>query len=135
MGTMRFAHFGIAVSDMQKAIVLHESLFGQRVLSGPVDDPVSKVTVCFLASSEGDEFVVELVAPLTADSPIRKILTTGGGAYHTCYEVDDLDTSLREARSLGCILLGQPLSAVAFGGRRIAWFYTPLRQLVEILEK
>jgi methylmalonyl-CoA/ethylmalonyl-CoA epimerase len=37
-------------------------------------------------------------------------------------------------KSKRCLLLGDPVPAVAFGGRRIAWLYTPTRQLVELLE-
>jgi hypothetical protein len=32
------------------------------------------------------------------------------------------------------MLLGEPVPAVAFGGRRIAWFYTRTHQLFELVE-
>jgi methylmalonyl-CoA/ethylmalonyl-CoA epimerase len=33
-----------------------------------------------------------------------------------------------------CIVVAKPVPAVAFQGRRIAWIYTPSRQLFEIVE-
>ncbi len=88
----------------------------------------------FLATTP-DETELELVAPLTEDSPIRSILLrSGGGSYHSCFETADLDGALEEARRRGCVMVGEPAPAVAFGGRRIAWIYSPTRQLFEILE-
>jgi methylmalonyl-CoA/ethylmalonyl-CoA epimerase len=57
------------------------------------------------------------------------------GAYHICCEVDDLDSTVRELRSRGCLIVREPAAAVAFEGRRIAWFYTPTRQLMELVER
>jgi methylmalonyl-CoA/ethylmalonyl-CoA epimerase len=31
-------------------------------------------------------------------------------------------------------MVSDPMPAVAFGGRRIAWLYTPTRQLLELVE-
>ena len=33
------------------------------------------------------------------------------------------------------VLISPPAPAVAFDGRRIAWVYTPTRQLIELLEE
>ena len=132
--TFRFHHLGVAVAALPAAIPVYEDLFGYRLLSGPFEDPIQKVAVCFLAKSADDPFCIELVAPLGDDSPIAGVLKKGGGAYHTCYECLDLDGELARMKSKRCLLLGDPVSAVAFGGRRIAWLYTPTRQLVALLE-
>ena len=98
-------------------------------------DPIQRVEVCLLKrTSAPDEPVLELVAPVGEDSPIEKVLERGGGAYHVCYEVEGLEEALREARAANCVLISGPEPAVAFGGRRIAWLYTPARLLVELLE-
>jgi len=135
VSAMRFSHLGVAVPDVGKALPSFREVFGYRVLSGPVDDPVNKVSVCFLGTDEPGEPVVELVAPLGEDSPVGRILSAGGGAYHMCYEVDDVEQTLAEVRSKGCVIISRPVPAVALEGRRIAWFYTPARQVVEIVER
>lgn len=78
---------------------------------------------------------IELVEPLDGVSPVRKLLEKGTAAYHVCYEVENLENILRVAADKGCVVVAQPAPAVAFGNRRIAWFYTPTRQLIEVLEK
>ena len=113
-----------------------EDLFGYTVTSGPYDDPLQKVTVNFLAQVQGQPPYVELITPLSSDSPINSMLNkSGGAAYHLCFETNDLEGALLHARKYGCLLVSPPKPAVAFDHRRIAWFYTPDRQLVELVEE
>lgn len=131
---MRFHHLGVAVPDIAKALPSYQELFGYRLLSGPFNDPIQKVAVCFLGGSSPGEPVIEFIASNAPDSPIRTILAQGGGAYHVCYEVEDIEAALRHAQGSKCLVVSQPVPAVAFGGRRIAWYYTPSRQLIELVE-
>jgi methylmalonyl-CoA/ethylmalonyl-CoA epimerase len=131
----RLHHVGVAVPKLDPAAQMLRSLFGYQVVSGPFDDPIQKVTVNFLRQQSEDAAEIELIAPLTEDSPIRSMLAKGSGAaYHLCFETTDLDGALEHAKSIGCILVSPPAPAVAFSGRRIAWFYTPTRQLFELVE-
>ncbi len=105
-------------------------------MSGPFDDPIQKVAVNFLTTSDHDAVEIELIAPLTEDSPIRAMLAKGGGgAYHLCFETNDLEAALNHARKNGCIIVSGPVPAVAFQNRRIAWIYTSSRQLFELVEE
>jgi methylmalonyl-CoA/ethylmalonyl-CoA epimerase len=131
----KLRHVGVAVKSLEPTTEALSSLFGYKVVSGPFDDPIQKVTVNFLAKSDQDVAEIELIAPLTEDSPITSILAKGGGAaYHLCFETSDLDQAIVHAKNNGCILLGQPAPATAFQGRRIAWIYTRSRQLFELVE-
>jgi len=129
---MKFHHMGVAVADLARAIAEYREVFGYELVSGPFDDPIQKVSVCFIFRE--NEPQIELIAPLGEASPIKRVLSSGGGAYHFCYEVVDLDLALIEIRAKKCLVISGPVPAVAFGNRRIAWFYTPARQLVELLE-
>ncbi len=131
----RLLHLGVAVRDIDKAVSAYKALLGYRVLSGPVHDELQHVTVCFVGTGAPLELSLELIEPGGAESPINKILARGGGAYHTCYEVDNIDEFLVTARSLGCVILARPVPAAAFQGRRIAWLYSPSGQLMEMLER
>ncbi len=131
---LKFNHLGVAVADLAAARKSYEELFGYRVLSGPFDDAAQQATVCFLGSGESGDVVIELIAPLGDDSHVARLLKKGGGAYHVCYEVDDIEQTLAEMRSKGCLIVREPVPAVAYAGRRIAWFLTPSRQLTELVE-
>jgi methylmalonyl-CoA/ethylmalonyl-CoA epimerase len=131
----KLLHVGVAVPALGPATEMLSNLFGYKVVSGPFDDPIQKVTVNFLAKSAGDVAEIELIAPLTEDSPIRSMLKKdGGGAYHLCFETSDMEGALTHARSNGCVVVSMPMPAVAFQGRRIAWIYTKSRQLFELVE-
>jgi methylmalonyl-CoA/ethylmalonyl-CoA epimerase len=129
-----FNHVGIAVADLAGALPIYQEIFGYLLMSGPFDDPIQNVSVCFLRDEPGGP-VIELVAPFGENSPIQKILKAGGGAYHLCYEAKDLDSMLLELSAKGCVTVSEPVPAVAFGGRRIAWLFTPVRQLLELVER
>ena len=131
----KLLHVGVAVSSLGPTTELLSNLFGYKVVSGPFDDPIQKVTVCFLAKTDEAGTEIELIAPTSEDSPIRSMLAKeGGGAYHLCFQTSDIDGALAHARKTGCIIVASPVPAVAFDGRRIAWIYTRSRQLFELVE-
>lgn len=132
--SLRFHHMGVAVPALDQAIRVYRDLFGYRLQSGPFEDPIQRVAVCFLERGEAIEPLLELIAPLAEESPIKSVLLKGGGAYHICFETCDLQKTLAEVTGKGCVIVSQPVPAVAFEGRRIAWFFTPTRQLVELVE-
>jgi methylmalonyl-CoA/ethylmalonyl-CoA epimerase len=125
----------VAVPSLGPATETLATLFGYRVVSGPFDDPIQKVSVNFLTTSDKDATEIELIAPLSEDSPITSMLAkNGGGAYHLCFETSDIDQALVHAKNNGCMIVSPAVPAVAFGGRRIAWIYTRSRQLFELVE-
>jgi len=133
--SLKLSHIGVAVSDLDRAVAAYRDIFGYVMLSGPFDDPIQRVSVCFLGTGEPKEIAIELVAPKGEASPVNTILAKGIGAYHSCYEVENIEDALAYVRTRGCILISNPVPAVAFAGRRIAWFYTPTRQLIEVVER
>jgi methylmalonyl-CoA/ethylmalonyl-CoA epimerase len=131
----KLRHVGVAVPSLGPATENLSTLFGYRVVSGPFDDPIQKVSVNFLTTSDKDAAEIELIAPLSEDSPITSMLAkSGGGAYHLCFETSDIEQALAHAKNNGCMIVSPPVPAVAFGGRRIAWIYTRSRQLFELVE-
>ena len=131
----KLRHVGVAVPKLGPTTDALEALFGYKVVSGPFDDPIQKVSVSFLAKSESDVAEIELIAPLSEDSPITSMLAKGvGAAYHLCFETSDIEQAVTHAQANGCIIVSPPVPAVAFNGRKIAWIYTRSRQLFELVE-
>jgi methylmalonyl-CoA/ethylmalonyl-CoA epimerase len=132
---LKLLHVGVAVPSLEPTTESLSKLFGYKVVSGPFDDPIQKVKVNFLSTSDSDVAEIELIAPLSDDSPIRSMLNkNGGGAYHLCFETNDIEAAVAHASANGCVVVSKPVPAVAFQGRRIAWIYTPARQLFEFVE-
>jgi methylmalonyl-CoA/ethylmalonyl-CoA epimerase len=131
----KLLHVGVAVPSLGPTTQTLSTLFGYREISGPFDDPIQKVSVNFLTSSDEDVTEIELIAPLTEDSPIKSMLAkNGGGAYHLCFETTDIDAALEHCKNNGCMIVSGAVPAVAFEGRRIAWIYTKSKQLFELVE-
>ena len=132
LAPFRLLHMGVAVHDLPSALAFYEQTLGFRLVRGPVDDPIQQVTVCILGAAGGAE--IELIAPSGDQSPVARYLAREVGAYHLCYEVPDIEQALRDVGGKGCLVVSPPVPATVFDGRRIAWFFTPTKQLIEILE-
>lgn len=117
----QFEHAGIAVRSIAKAAP------GARI----IEDRVQKVRIAF-ASINGLQ--VELLEPLGEDSPVLGTLTRGQHVYHLCYRVRDLQSAMASARKKGFTVLAQPVPTPAFSGRKIAWLFSPVLGLFELLE-
>jgi methylmalonyl-CoA/ethylmalonyl-CoA epimerase len=128
-----FHHVGIAVRDLSEAIPIYKTIFGYELVSGPFDDPIQNVSACFLSRGEGDT-LLEIVAPLGPNSPIHGTLKRGGGAYHICYRVADIEAGIRHLTDHDSVLLSGPVPAIAFEMRQIAWLMTEAYLLVELLQ-
>jgi methylmalonyl-CoA/ethylmalonyl-CoA epimerase len=133
MDEFLFHHVGVAVRSLRDAIPNYQNLFGYQLISGPFDDPIQNVSVCFL-SRGGTDTVLELVAPLGPNSPIRRTLKKGGGTYHVCYQVPNMQAAIAHLLNHGSMLLSGPVPAVAFEMREIAWLMTEGYLLVELLQ-
>lgn len=129
----RLHHVGIVVNDIRKTAQLYGRLLGLALVTDIVVDETQRVKVAFL--DVGNGVTLELVEPLTSDSPVAKFLNRGGGLHHLCYEVDDIDRAVEAASVQGAIVICKPVPATAFDGRRIAFVYAPDKSLVEFVEK
>jgi hypothetical protein len=115
-------HIGLAVHDI--AVVWPTA----RV----VIDPNQNVKVAFV-SLHGQN--IELIEPLSNDSPISQSLRKGGKLVHLCYSVDDIDSAIVHGTTRGYRCIGEPVQAVAFHQRRIAWLFHREFGLFELVER
>lgn len=116
----RFHHIGMVVPSLDP-----------RSCGEVFADPIQKVSVSFITLNGLD---VELVAPDGPGSPVHNSMTKGVKLLHLCYEVDDLEAAIACAAGHGFSPLARPVPAVAFAGRRIAWLFSRVYGLVELLE-
>jgi len=115
-------HVGLVVASISKSAPECEIF----------EDPVQKVRVAF---TQVQNLTLELVEPLGEDSPVRESLNKGSKLLHLCYETEGLDSVIASLKGSEFRCLAQPVPAVAFEGRRIAWTFHPTFGLIELLEK
>jgi methylmalonyl-CoA/ethylmalonyl-CoA epimerase len=130
----RFHHVGFVVASIAPVIENFCRALDGKSWSETWHDPVQNVWVAFIYPQKQSDPSLELVEPAGPGSPVQDFLASGGGLHHVCYEVDDLDRTVREARGHGLVMIRRPQPAVAFGGRRIAWFVSREKLLIEYLE-
>jgi methylmalonyl-CoA/ethylmalonyl-CoA epimerase len=120
------------VRNIEKALAFYTGVLGLRRLTEPIPVPSQKVKVCFLELAPGA--LLELVQGFESSSPVEQLLEkTGGGPYHLCFQVPDLDAAIVTLRGKGCFRLNR-FELPAHGMRRFAFLLTPDKQLFELCE-
>ena len=128
-------HLGFVVSSISAVAEEFAASMSARWDGKVIHDPSQRVRVTFLSPADSRNPVFELVEPASEVSPVSNFLKKRGGLHHVCYEIDDLESGLREARRASVVIVAPPTPAVAFDGRRIAWVCSKSRLLVELLER
>lgn len=131
---LRFHHVGYAVASIPDYVDEFLAPLVDPVEVGPtIEDPLQGVRVAFVTVTGG--VVIELIEPMSDSSPVSKYLgDRRGGLYHVCYETDALEATIETFRSKRCMLFSGPSPAAAFDGRRIAFLFTPQRDIIELVE-
>jgi methylmalonyl-CoA/ethylmalonyl-CoA epimerase len=128
---MKLHHVGIAVSSIETQGTAYCQALSLPPPGPTIEDPIQRVSVAFCPASS--DVSIEFVEPLGDDSPISNLLSRGGGVYHVCYEVPDLDAAIEEVRRQHGVVVAKPAPAPAFDGRRIAFCHVG-GSLVEFVE-
>ncbi len=126
-------HVGIAVRRIEDRIALYRDLLGLEH-AGVEPVPGEAVRVAFLSAGQSR---IELVEPLSAESPVARFLETRGeGIHHVCFEVRDLRGAIDRLEKGGLRLAGESGRAGA-GGSRIAFIHprSAAGVLIELRQK
>ena len=97
-------HVGIAVPDLDAAIEMYETSFGMRCVHTEVNEEQG-VREAMLAVGDSGSYL-QLLAPLSPDSPIGKFLERNGpGIQQMAYRVGSIDDVSAHLRAQGMRLL------------------------------
>jgi methylmalonyl-CoA/ethylmalonyl-CoA epimerase len=100
----RIDHVGLAVRDLDAAIAFYEQTFDVRLVHQEVNEEQGVREAMLAVGDSGS--CIQLLAPLTPDSPIAKFLDRSGeGIQQVAYGVDDIDAVSEQLRSRGLRLL------------------------------
>jgi methylmalonyl-CoA/ethylmalonyl-CoA epimerase len=131
---VKLHHIGFVLASIQESAESFARSLGATWNGDIVFDPIQRVRLAFIQGRNEADPLVELVEPGDPKSPVTRFLERGGGMHHLRYEVGDLESHLTFCKPLGVITIRNPVPAVAFGGRRIAWAVTKTGALLEFLE-
>lgn len=116
---MRLHHVGIAVEDLEEAKARY-LLLGYRLLAeGEVASQGVRVA---LLSGEG-EALLELLAPLSPDTPVGRFLAKRGpGLHHLAFATPRIEEALARLKAEGARLIDEA-PRPGFGGHRVAFVH------------
>ena len=116
---MKIHHIGIATSEIGGAAEMWDDLLGLRA-DHTEEVAGQKVRVCMLPLGESR---LELVEPMSPDSPISKFLEKrGGGIHHIALSVGDIRATLQDLKQKGARLIDEEPRAGA-GGCLVAFIH------------
>jgi methylmalonyl-CoA/ethylmalonyl-CoA epimerase len=121
---MKFHHIGIATRNIDKTLEWVSDHFQISTISDKVYDENQDA---YLQMVETIDVKIELVSGNIVDKFIKKNITY----YHVCYEVNNLEESLKFFKN--SIVISNPSKAILFDYRRVVFLLTPIG-IVELLE-
>lgn len=125
-----FHHIGYASTSLDKDRSFF-ALLGYRQEGETFADPVQGVTGCFLL---GPGPRIELLENLPDATTLTPWLNAGVKMYHLAYLVQDIEGALNWARNQRAKVTVAPVSAIAFGGRRISFVMFRNGLMLEFIE-
>ena len=106
IGLLRIDHVGVAVRDLDEAIAFYERVFGMRSVHVEVNEEQGVREAMLSVGPDPSGGCVQLLAPLTPESPIAKFLDRNGpGVQQVAYTVEDVEAASAALRERGVRLL------------------------------
>ena len=133
LGILWIDHIAVTTDNFSETIKHYLALPNARILRGPGWNGSQKVHYLFV--SFGGDLCVEILGlPEHGESPIESHVSLGGGAYHLCYAVENIDHAVEIAREHGARMVVSPSNDDAYDGRRVAFLIHPAHGLFELVE-
>jgi methylmalonyl-CoA/ethylmalonyl-CoA epimerase len=115
----RIDHIGVAVEQIDPAIELYRDSFELDVAHREVVEEQGVEAVLL----DVGENHVELLAPLSPDTPVGKFLARQGpGLHHVAYQVEDIDATLHALKRAGLQLIDEQ-PRIGIRGSRVAFMH------------
>jgi methylmalonyl-CoA epimerase len=128
----RIDHIGVAVAELDPALELYRDSLELELAHREVVEEQGVEAVLL----DVGENHIELLAPLSPDTPVGRFLAKHGpGLHHIAYQVDDIDGALGALKQAGLALIDeQPRNGIR--GSRVAFVHprSTAGVLTEIVE-
>jgi len=112
-----FLHIGIVTNDIDASIVMYRQLCPDVVVTETIEVVQQGARVCFLEFPVHSAYGrIELLQPLTDDSPLaRSLAKRGEGLHHICFGCDNLVDKLAALKADGFRLIDETPRLGALG--------------------
>tara|TARA_B100000767_G_C19661673_1_gene491266 strand:- start:334 stop:717 length:384 start_codon:yes stop_codon:yes gene_type:complete len=124
---LKFHHLGIACENIKEVTVFLENTFSIVKKSKIVFLENQGVDACLLTNDDGTN--IELVSGKTIEGFVKKKQFL----YHSCWEVENIDTAIKRFVDNECLLISEPKPSILFNNRKVAFLFTDVG-ILELLE-
>jgi methylmalonyl-CoA/ethylmalonyl-CoA epimerase len=131
---LRLHHIGIVVPRIEEFRAFYVDVLQYKQCTAVIHDPVQTAFVQFF-EIPGSEHYLELVAPDSETSKLQKASRKRQSLNHLCYSCENIVRSVTLLKESGCLVIQNPVAAVAFDGRLIAWLMTTHGLQIELVER
>jgi len=131
---LRLHHIGIVVPVIGEFYAFYVDVLQYRQRTSVIHDPLQTAFVQFFTIPGSDHYL-ELVAPDSETSKLQKASRKRQPLNHLCYSSENIARTIALLKESGCLVIQNPVAAVAFEGRPIAWLMTPDGLLIETVER
>ena len=114
-------HIAIAVPNLLEAANTYKNILGAKV-GAPIKQQEHGVTVIFVDLPNSK---LELISPLGERSPIENFLkkNPNGGIHHICFEVEDIQKSIKKLKNEGAQVLGTGEAKIGAHGKPVVFLH------------
>jgi methylmalonyl-CoA/ethylmalonyl-CoA epimerase len=125
---LKFHHIGVACDSIDEVTQFLENTFTIINKSEVFELKYQNVNVCLLTTD--DNINIELVSGTTVEKLVKKRQFL----YHNCWEVENIDLTIKHFVDNGAMLISEPKPSELFNNRQVAFLLT-LIGIVELLEQ
>ena len=115
----RIDHIGVAVEDVESSLALYRDALQMEVAHREIVEEQGVEAVLL----DVGENHIELLAPLSEDTPVGRFLAKNGpGLHHVAYQVSNIDATLASLKAAGLPLIDEQ-PRVGIRGSRVAFLH------------
>ncbi len=117
MAIKKIDHIGIAAKEINEVLKLYRDLLGLEVAQ-TIETPAQNIAFMPVGETQ-----LEFLEPLDPESAIGKFIERRGeGIHHVCFEVDDIEATLRQLEAAGIELIDK-VPRVNAHGKKVAFVH------------
>ena len=130
---MIFHHLGIFVKSIDKASIILSRDLKAKKASPIIVDKNLQVKVQFFKYA--NNLIFELVEGIGSKNPVKSSLDQNKNLLnHIAYKTNEFDFQMNKLIKKGYIQISKVSNSIAFKGKKIVFFLSPLNFIIELIE-